>query len=181
MCFASKCALLRRASERSRLRRSATSLLGLKLSQMNSEATRPQKLRLVVFHTGLVCLPVGIRSAFAGGVQIRRRRNRLNISLQFWKLKPFQVWKGRQRSEAMHHPRPGAAEWAAVAAEVDSPGGACGTCWIDWTGTWLSSSPPTKPPPSQSPRSSSSGMLSWCSNPDLSHLTIITQIYRHYS
>ena len=57
-------------------------------------------------------------------------------------------------------------------------GGAGGTCGIDWSGTWLSSSPPIKPPPSPSPRSSSSGMSSWRSN---AHLTNITQKYRHYA
>ena len=67
----------------------------------------------------LVCLTVGIRSAFVGCVPIRRRQSRFNISLQFWELKSFQVWKGGQISEAMHHPRPGAAAWEAVAAEVE--------------------------------------------------------------
>ena len=49
--------------------------------------------------------------------------NRLNIRLQFWKLKHFQAWKGGWRLAAMHYPslRSGAAAaaWQGVAAEVD--------------------------------------------------------------
>ena len=59
------------------------------------------------------------------GVSHRRDQERLcrlcanTISLQLWELRSFQVWKGGQISEAMHHPSPGAAACEAVAAEME--------------------------------------------------------------